>query len=64
MIDWLPHVAEAPAALYACPWGRAQADAAMRRADAEDGLLRRARGRRGERRLVKMLVAVTPFLHI
>ena len=27
MIDWLPHVAEAPAALRAYPWGRARADA-------------------------------------
>ena len=40
VIDWLPHVAEAPAALYAYPWGRAQADALWRRADAEEELLR------------------------
>ena len=40
IIDWLPHVAEAPAALYAYPWGRARADALWRRADAEEELLR------------------------
>ena len=40
VIDWLPHVAEAPAALYAYPWGRARADALWRRADAEEELLR------------------------
>ena len=40
MMDWLPHVAEAPAALYAYPWGRARADALWRRADAEEELLR------------------------
>ena len=40
MIDWLPHVAEAPAALYAYPWGRARADALWRRPDAEEELLR------------------------
>ena len=40
IIDWLPHVAEAPAALYADPWGRARADALWRRADAEEELLR------------------------
>ena len=40
IIDWLPHVAEAPAALYAYPWGRARAGALWRRADAEEELLR------------------------
>jgi len=40
VMDWLPHVAEAPAALYAYPWGRARADALWRRADAEEELLR------------------------
>jgi len=40
IIDWLPHVAEAPAALYAYPWGRARADALWRRPDAEEELLR------------------------
>jgi hypothetical protein len=40
VIDWLPHVAEAPAALYAYLWGRARADALWRRADAEEELLR------------------------
>ncbi len=40
IIDWLPHVAEAPAALYAYPWGRARADALWRCADAEWELLR------------------------
>jgi len=40
IIDWLPHVAEAPAALYAYPWGRSRADALWRRADAEEELLR------------------------
>ena len=40
MIDWLPHVAEAPAALYAYPWGRARADVLWRRPDAEEEFLR------------------------
>ncbi|CAH0373881.1 unnamed protein product [Pelagomonas calceolata] len=39
IIDWLPHVAEAPAALYAYPWGRARADGLWRRPDAESELL-------------------------
>jgi hypothetical protein len=47
VIDWLPHVAEAPAALYAYPWGRAQADALWRRADAEEELLRVLEGDEG-----------------
>ena len=47
IIDWLPHVAEAPAALYAYPWGRAQADALWRRADAEEELLRVLEGDEG-----------------
>ena len=34
VIDWLPHVAEAPAAMYAYPWGRARADVFWRRPDA------------------------------
>ncbi len=44
IIDWLPHVAEAPAALYAYPWGRARADALWRRPDAEEELLRALEG--------------------
>ena len=40
VIDWLPHVAEAPAALYAYPWGRARADVLWRRPDAEEEFLR------------------------
>ena len=52
MIDWLPHVAEAPAALYADPWGRARADALWRRADAEEGCCECSRATRGRRRHV------------
>ena len=40
VIDWLPHVAEAPAAMYAYPWGRARADVLWRRPDAEEEFLR------------------------
>jgi len=47
IIDWLPHVAEAPAALYAYPFGRARADALWRRPDAEDELLRVLEGDEG-----------------
>ena len=44
---FLPHVAEAPAALYAYPWGRARADALWRRADAEEELSRVLEGDEG-----------------
>jgi hypothetical protein len=47
VIDWLPHIAEAPAALYAYPWGRSRADALWRRADAEEELFRVLEGDEG-----------------